>query len=221
MGAEIFENSTKDRLQTTARNLPHRTDVKPVCFSHGFRSLAASLAMALTLVIAIAAPARAQLNSNESTATLTAVLPESLTVTLVPNAVAFTLATGSGTNAGSLTIAATTTWTLAATRTSLALYGYFSSAASALVHTSPSNSIDIPSARVEISVNGGANAAFDQTVAFGAASAGRQLFSQAIGLVTSNGSRTDTLALNINLSGYVLPADTYTGTLRIRAQATP
>ena len=39
--------------------------------------------------------------------------------------------------------------------------------------------------------------------------------------LTASGQRTDTLGLNINLSGYVLPADTYTGTLRIRAQATP
>ncbi len=185
------------------------------------RAVVVSVAIAMVLIVAVATPAWAQLNSNESTASLTAVLPESLTVTLLPNAVAFTLTSGSATNSGNLTIAATTTWTLAATRTSLALYGYFSSAATALVHTSPANTIDIPSSRVEISVNGGASAAFDQTVAFGAASAGRQLASQAITPLTSNGSRTDTLALNINLSGYVLPADTYTGTLRIRAQATP
>lgn len=70
-------------------------------------------------------------------------------------------------------------------------------------------------------MNGGANAAFDQTVAFGAVAAGRQLFTQAVTILTANGSRTDTLGLNINLSGYNLPADTYTGTLRIRAQATP
>jgi len=36
-----------------------------------------------------------------------------------------------------------------------------------------------------------------------------------------SGQRTDTLALNINLNGYALPADTYVGLLRIRAQATP
>jgi hypothetical protein len=58
-------------------------------------------------------------------------------------------------------------------------------------------------------------------VAFGAASAGRQLFTQVISVATASGSRADTLALNINLGGYGLPADTYTGTLRVRAQATP
>ena len=177
--------------------------------------------VALLFMLAVAAPAHAQLNSSESTVTLTAVLPESLTVTLLPNTVSFTLASGSATNAGSTTVSATTAWTLAATRTNVSLYGYFSSAPAALVHTLASNTVDIPSSRVEVSVNGGANAAFDQTVAFGAASAGRQLFSQALTVVTSTGARTDTVALNINLSGYALPADTYTGTLRIRAQATP
>lgn len=176
---------------------------------------------AVLAVLTIAVPAHAQLNSSESTVTLTAVLPESLTVTLLPNAMSFTLASGSATNAGSTTVSATTSWTLAATRTNISLYGYFSSATAALVHTAVSNTVDIPSSRVEASINGGANAAFDQTVAFGAASAGRQLFSQAITALTATGSRTDTLALNINLSSYALPADSYTGTLRIRAQATP
>lgn len=81
--------------------------------------------VALWLVVGLAAPARAQQNSNEATATLTAVLPESLTVSLLPNAATFALTSGSAANPGSVTIAATTTWTLAVTRTNLALYGYF------------------------------------------------------------------------------------------------
>jgi hypothetical protein len=177
--------------------------------------------VAATLLLGFAAPARAQLDSNESTVTLTAVLAESLTVTLLPNTVSFTLSSGSASNPGSVSVSATTSWTLAATRTSLALYGYFSSASTALAHTVVSNTTDIPSSRVEVSVNGGANAAFDQTVPFGAASAGRQLVSQAINIATASGARTDTVALNINLSSYVLPADTYVGTLRIRARVTP
>ena len=176
---------------------------------------------AATLLLAGAGPAWAQLNSGESTATLTATLPESLTVSLLPNAVAFTLTSGSANNPGLVTIAATTTWTLAATRTDLTLYGYFSSAASALVHTDPFNTADIPAANVEVNVNGGGLNPFNQTVAFGAANAGRQLFTQAITIPTASGTRTDTLALNINLSALALPADVWTGTLRIRAQATP
>jgi hypothetical protein len=177
--------------------------------------------LAVAALAATASTASAQLNSTEATASLSAVLPESLTVTLLPNSVSFTLSAGSATNAGSVSIGTTTTWALAATRTGLALYGYFSTAASALAHTDSSNTVDIPSSRVEVSVNGGSSAALNQTVAFGASSAGRQLFSQAITPATATGVRTDTLALNINLAGYALPADTYTGTLRIRAQATP
>jgi len=166
-------------------------------------------------------PADAQLNSTEVTASLTAVLPESLTVTLSAGAASFSLTSGSATNAGTPTLTATTTWTLAVTRTAISLHGYFTTATAALVHTAAGNTVDIPSSRVEVSVNGGAAAAFDQTVAFGGAAAGRQLFTQAITIPTSSGTRNDTLALNINLAGYTLPADTYTGTLRIRAQGTP
>ncbi len=177
------------------------------------------------LVIAILAgaptPAAAQLNSNESTVTLSAVLLESLTVSVLPGLVNFSLTSGSSTNAGSTSVAVTTNWALALTRDTVKLHAYFSSASAALVHTSLTNTVDIPSSRVEVSVNGGANMPFNQTVAFGAANAGRELYSQALTVLNISGGRTDTIALNINLGSFVLPADTYTGTLRLRAQATP
>lgn len=183
------------------------------------RTLAAVAACALT--VALATPAHAQVNSAESSATLTALLPESLSVTLLPPATSFVLSSGSATNTAVLTLAATTTWALALTRSDLSLYGYFSSANSALAHTLLINTIDIPSSRVEVSVNGGALLAFDQTVPFGAAGAGRQLWTQSVTPLTSSGLRTDTLSLNVNLGNYPIPADVYVGTLRIRAQATP
>ena len=89
------------------------------------------------------------------------------------------------------------------------------------MHTAVTNSVDIPSSRVEVSVNGGASQPFNQTVAYGAANAGRELATQSLTVLNIAGSRTDTITLNINLSSYVLPADVYTGTLRHRAQATP
>ena len=168
-----------------------------------------------------ASPAAAQHTSAEVTATLTATLPESLTVTLSAGAASFALTGGSATNAATPTLTATTTWTLSPARTALTLYGYFSTAAAALLHTAGPNTIDIPSSRVGVSVNGGALALFNQTNAgFGDAAASRVLFTQAITVGTSSGTRNDTLDLNINLAGYTLPADTYTGTLRIRAQGT-
>jgi len=164
------------------------------------------VAAALALLV-VTTPSRAQ-------------LLDSLTVTLSPGAVNFTLSRGSATNSGSAALAARTSWSLL-TLTNVSLYAYFSSATSALVHAAAANTVDIPSSRVEVSINGGARVPFTQTAPFGAPSAARQIFSQPINVFNLTGNRTDTLALNINLAGYTLPADTYTGTLRIRARATP
>ena len=151
----------------------------------------------------------------------TAQAQESLTVTLLPGAVAFVLSNDDATNPGALPVVAVTTWVLGLTRTQVAVYAYFSSSSSALVHTLPFNTTDIPSSRVEVSVNGGAYLAFNQSVAFGAANAGRQLFTQSINALNRIGTRTDTLNLNVNMSGLSIPADIYTGWLRVRARATP
>ncbi len=175
----------------------------------------------VALFFGVPSPAAAQLSSNEATVTLNATLLESLSVSVLPGLVDFNLTSGSATNPGTASVAVTTTWALALTRNTIKLYGYFSSSSVALAHSGLLNTVDIPAARVEVSVNGGTNLPFDQTVTFGAANGGRQLFSQALSVLNIAGNRTDTLALNINLSSFVLPADVYTGTLRLRAQATP
>lgn len=180
-----------------------------------------TITAAAAVCLALTRPVSAQLNSIETSAALSALLLESLTVVLAPGATAFTLSGGSATNAATLPLVATTTWTFAAGRSSISVYGYFSSASSALAHTLSAGSTDIPSSRVEVSVNGGSLLAFDQTTPFGAANAGRELFQQTLTLGTLVGLRVDTLNLNVNLSGYTLPADAYLGTLRVRAQATP
>jgi hypothetical protein len=167
------------------------------------------------------AEAQTPLDSNEVTATLTATLSESLTLQLSPSAVTFSLTGGSATNAGNTALSVTTAYTLSPSRTGLALYAYFTAAATALAHTDANNTVNIPSSRVQGSVNGGSSTAFTDTVAYGGAAAGLEMFSIVIDPSSAGGQRTDTLALNIDLSGYSLPADTYSGTLRIRAQATP
>jgi hypothetical protein len=146
---------------------------------------------------------------------------ESLTVVLLPAAVAFVLENGDSTNPGAVPLVAVTTWTLSLTRTQVSLYAYFSSASSALSHTLPSNTTDIPASRVEVSINGGARVSFSETTPFGAANAGRQIFAQSITLANRIGTRSDTLSLNINLAGLSIPADIYTGSLRLRARASP
>lgn len=149
-------------------------------------------------------------------------LIDSLTVALLGgSSVTFPLARGSASNSGSATLTARTSWSLVLFRTSIGLDAYFSSATAALTHQSSSNTVNIPSSRVEVSVNGGAPQPLDQTVAFGAPNAGRRLFTQPLTLFNLIDQRDDTLTLNINLAGYALPADTYTGVLRLRARATP
>ena len=161
------------------------------------------------------------LNSTAQTIALNASLTESLTVALSANAVNFTLASGSATNAGSTKVTATTTWNLKASRTAVAVDAYFASAAAALTDGAGDN---IPSSAFSIADNGGAAAALVNTVAFWAANAGLQLVSVPITAANRAGTRTDQMGFNINLTGGTLPqlpAATYTGTLNIQAQATP
>jgi hypothetical protein len=152
---------------------------------------------------------------------ISATLAESLTVNLSANAVLFTLNAGSSSNPGATTITATTAWTLKASRTSLRLYAYFSSAPAALTDGAGDN---IPSSAFYISDNGGASTSLTNTVAFGGANAGIQLANVAITSANENSSRTDTMSFNIDLSSGALPLippATYTGTLNIQALATP
>jgi hypothetical protein len=161
------------------------------------------------------------LNSGAQTIALNANLAESLTVSLSAASVNFTLIPGTATNAGSAGVTATTAWTLAPGRTSVGVYAYFTSATAALTDGSGDN---IPSSAFSISDNGGAAAALTNSVGFGAANAGLKLATVAITAGNRSSNRTDAMTFNINLTGGTLaqlPANSYTGTLNIQAQATP
>lgn len=121
-------------------------------------------------------------------------------------------------------VSVTTSWSsLKSRRTAVALYTYFSSATSALVHTNSLNTTDIPSSAIKVRMNGsGAYNPLSNTTPFTAAASGRLLFTQTIYSGNRTSSRTDALDLQLDLTTLPqLPADTYTGTLRIQAQATP
>ena len=180
--------------------------------------LAAMVGFAMTLPASMAS---AQLNSGAQTIALNATMAESLTLTLSANVVNFNLSAGSGTNAGSAGITATTKWTLAAGRNSVGVYAYFGSAAAALTDGAGDN---IPSSAFFISDNAGPSTALTNTVAYGAANAGLKLATVGITGANRSGTQTDAMTFNINLTGGTLPqlpANTYTGTLNIQAQATP
>ena len=184
----------------------------------------AVVVVAMTLAVSTAS---AQLNSTAQPITLNATLAESLTVGLSANNVNFTLSAGSATNAGSTGVTATTTWVLKPGRTAVGVYAYFASSAAALTGT---GGAQIPSSAFSIADTGagsggaGTSGALTNSVAFGGANAGLRLANVAITGANKNASRTDAMAFNIDLSGGALPqlpADTYTGTLNIQAQATP
>jgi len=181
-----------------------------------------TFAMLAIIILMSSSLASAQaLNSGAQPIALNAQLAESLTVSLSANAVNFTLASGSATNAGSTAVTATTAWVLKPGRTQVTVDAYFASAAAALTDGAGNN---IPSSAFKISDNGGASSPLVNTVAFGAANAGLRLATVSITGVNKNASRTDNMAFNIDLSGGTLPqlpAATYTGTLNIQAQATP
>ena len=181
-------------------------------------SWAVMVGLALTLSASIAT-AQA-LNSGAQAIALNANLAESLSVTLSANTVNFALSAGSASNPGSAGITATTAWTLAPGRTAVGVYAYFASATAAL--TDGTN--NIPSSAFYIADNAGTPAALTNTVAFGGAAAGLKLATVPITGTNRSASHTDAMTFNINLTGGTLPqlpANTYTGTLNIQAQATP
>lgn len=121
-------------------------------------------------------------------------------------------------------VSVTTSWTsLKSSRTAVKLYAYFTSATAALVHTNSLNTTDIPSSAIKVRVNGsGGYNPLSSTTPFNAAASGRLLFTQTISSGNRTGNRTDAMDVQLDLTTLPqLPADTYTGTLRIQAQATP
>lgn len=85
------------------------------------------MAAAIAMVMIVTPASKAQaINSGPTTVLLNATLAESLTLSVAPTTVTFTLVP-SGTVAGSAPVVVTTTFVLGPTRTSLVTYAYFTS----------------------------------------------------------------------------------------------
>ena len=145
-----------------------------------------------------------------------AVLGGSVTVTATPASVSFHLIS-KGVATSSAGVGVTTTWTGLSRLCKLNLYGYFSSAGAALTNGSPAT--NIPTSAVLGQVPTGfpkAYTPFTQSNPIGGASL---LLYCELFMMGANGSRADTLNLEINLEDLPqLPAGTYTGTLYLQAQ---
>lgn len=190
--------------------------------------ISAGLILGLATIVLSAPAAHSQaLNSNTAAVTLSATLSESLTVTAAPtsgSSVNFTLASGSTAN-GSAPVAMTTSWIMKGSRSTVTLTGYFASATSALTGTG-SSPASIPTSEVLGQVTTGTPTSFTAftqtpgTGALGTAGASLVLLTQTVNGSNRSGSRNDNLNLQINLTSQPqLPADTYTGTLDLQAQA--
>jgi len=171
-------------------------------------------ATALLLIGAGNARAQVGLTSNLATVALTATKAATLSVT--PAASVATLASiTDGSNVNDFTpVSLTTEWNLTA-GSSVRLVGWFSTPAQALA-----NGTDlIPSSRVEGRVGATAYAPFTGAAVGGVGVAGGslQLFSQAIGVGSFFGTRTDQLDLRLDLTGATTLAGNYTGTLNLQA----
>lgn len=181
------------------------------------------LVLALGLLAVSAPAALCQLNSRAASVAITATLADSLTVAATPAAVSFNLVTG-GKSTGSAPVVITTTWAMGATRSTITLTGYFSSAVSALT-TGGTAAANIPTSDVFGEVTTGTPTtytAFTQSPRRnrpGVAGASLVLFTQAVTAAKPSSSRTDALNLEINLAtNRQLPAGQYTGTLNLQAQ---
>jgi hypothetical protein len=140
----------------------------------------------------------------------------SVTVTAAPALLTFQLISAGVAGADSSVVVATT-WTAQSRLCALNLYGYFSTADAALAGDRPR--INIPSAAVLGRVSTGPARRYTPfTQSNPVAGASLLLFGELF-LAGSNGSRTDTLNIQIDLTGSPqLPAGNYSGTLYLQAQ---
>ena len=162
----------------------------------------------------LASEVRAQANSSPAAVNLIAVRNPGIAVAAFPANVNFALLNGAVAT-GSTPITITTTWDVQPSVGDLALYAFFSAPAAALSNGAGNN---ITSSRVLGSVNGGAFAPFTGISPYAAGSSLQVFTFRVLGL-NRRGTRNDTLNLQIDLTGAVLPAGTYSGTLLIQAQA--
>jgi hypothetical protein len=168
----------------------------------------------ITLFGVLSPCAHAQANSAPAAVNLIAVRNPGVAVAAFPANVNFALVNGAVAT-GSTPITITTTWDISPSVGNLTLYAFFSAPAAALSNGAGNN---IASSRVLGSVNGGAFVPFTGISPFAAGSSLPIFTFRVIGN-NRRGTRNDTLNLQIDLTGAVLPAGTYSGTLLIQAQA--
>lgn len=160
--------------------------------------------------------------SNTSTVALNATVLSSLTISINNASIYWdtahsnSLRPGQASNPASSGVTVTTTWLLGPQITNVHLYGYFSTT-NALTGTGGSN---IPAGNFQIATNAGAMQPVNGAIA-GYGAAALELQKQAITNTNRAGTMTSALTFNIDLGSLPqLPADSYTGSLILQAEAT-
>jgi hypothetical protein len=145
-----------------------------------------------------------------------AALGGSVTITAAPAFMSFHLVS-KGVAASSSGVGVTTTWTGLSRLCKLNLYGYFSSSGAALTGGTPA--VNIPSSAVLGQVQTGSPLTYTPFTRSNPMSSASLLLLCELFMGGGNGSRTDTLNMEIDLEDLPqLPAGTYTGTLYLQAQ---
>lgn len=140
----------------------------------------------------------------------------SVTVTAAPALVSFPLVS-QGVAAADSGVVVTTIWTGHSRLSALNLYGYFSRASAAL--TGGSEAETIPSSAVLGQLSTGTTRIYTPFTQSNPIAGASLLLYCELFLNGGNGSRTDTLNMEINLKELPqLPAGSYTGTLYLQAQ---
>jgi hypothetical protein len=158
-------------------------------------------------------------------------MPETLTVNVTSGAtVNFTLAANTAANAGSTTSTIQTAWVLKPGRTQVTLWAWVPVTTAALTDGAGDN-IAASSVSAAATGSGSAGGALNTSASGGvgvpafiapSTATGVQIGSVAITGANKASSTTTTLTWNISTTATPqLPANTYTGTVNIQAQATP
>ncbi len=169
--------------------------------------------MALLGVFAPSLRAKAR-NSGPAAVNLLAIRPPGVGIAVSPSNVNFTLV-NNAIAAGNTPVTITTAWDVQPSVGNITLYAFFSTTTAALTNGAGNN---IASARVRGSVNGGGFGPFSGNSPFAVGSS-LQIYTFRVLGFNRRGTRSDTLDLQIDLTGQFLPAGTYSGVLLIRAQA--
>lgn len=199
----------------------------------GFMKNSCRLLMIAAGIVLASMPrtASAQVNSNVGTVTLNATMPEYIGVSITSGAtVNFTLASNTAANAGSTTSTIHTDWVLAPGRNKVTVWAWVANNGAALTDGAGDN---IPASAVSATAagSGSAGGALNTSASGGAgvpvfitpaAASGVQIGNVTINAANRASSTTTTLTWNISTTfNPQLPANAYTGTVNIQAQATP